>query len=180
MRPGLSPWMVLLSSLQRGWVSSRGRLSKGPSGSMVSQRRLPVAMCVQRCACCMRDFDRARAPGGVPLNTQLQVAGVLTPLRVQPTPGSSPHTSPCLFPSNPLLLSEIGHLSATRVTLSTGEEGRGKLMAPQPGWHFNSPSFIYSALMSQTGDPGTSKRDMAPAAGETENTEASKQSHYGL
>lgn len=96
-------------------------------------------------------------------------------------PQGARHTHrPAYFPPTPLLLSEIGHLGATRVTLSTGEEGRGKLMAPQPGWHFDSPSFIYSALMSQTGDPGTSKRDMVPAlgacipAGETENTEASK------
>ena len=86
MRPGLSPWMVLLSSLQRGRVSSQGRLSKGPSGSMVSQRRLPVATCVQPCARCMQDFDRARAPGGVPLTRQLP-------------DGRGPDPSPC--PANP-------------------------------------------------------------------------------
>lgn len=43
-----------------------------------------------------------------------------------------------------------------------------------------------SALMSQTGDPGTSQTDMAPAlgasipAGETENSEVSKQNPDGL
>ena len=112
MRLGLSSWVVLLLSLQKGWVSFLGRLSEGPSGSMVRERGLQVAMHIKPCTHCTQDFDRARAPGRVHLTWQFPDGWGPDPslCPANPQDHTTHITLPLYFPPIPLVLSEIGHL----------------------------------------------------------------------
>lgn len=107
--------MVLLSSFQEGWVSFRGTLSKRPSGAglggggcrrLCAFRGVPAAC---RTLTGMQQLPDGRGPDPsslCPANPRQHTTHITLPLQ---------------FPPSPLLLSEIGHLSAMQVTLSTAE-----------------------------------------------------------